>query len=171
MGTQTPNHLPSWLADLLRSDAFPHRADDIRVTETHISWVVLAGRYAYKFRKPVDFGFLNFSTPALRLADCEAEVQLNRRLCPDLYLGIIHAVERDGRVFLGGEGQPIEPAVCMRRLPESGMLRAVLESGQASERLIVRIAEHLAAFHAAAATGPGVDEHGSLATVRANWAE
>src|SRR5436190_6978843 len=103
---------------LLRSSAFVHPAADIRLIETHISWVILAGDFAYKIRKPVNFGFLDFSNVEQRHADCEAEVDLNRRLCPDLYLGLVDVVERDdGLLYMGGPGCAVEPAVKMRRLP------------------------------------------------------
>ena len=159
------------LPELLRPAAFAHRATDLQLRETHISWIILAGEYAYKIRKPVNFGFLDFSSPEKRLADCEAELALNRRLCPDLYLGIVQVVERGGCLAFGGEGRRVEPAVQMRRLPESGMLPNLLERYAADERLMERIAQQLADFHASARTGPGVDEHGSLQTIRANWDE
>jgi len=160
------------IADLLRTDAFPHPARDVRLIETHISWVFLAGEFAYKLRKPVNFGFLDFSTLERRRADCEAELVLNARLCPDLYLGLVDVVEQqDGHLSFGGPGTPVEPAVLMRRLPESGMLPNLLERGEGDERLMQRVAQRLADFHAVAATGPGVDEYGSLATLRANWDE
>src|SRR5262245_5729956 len=110
------------LADLMQPDAFPHPARNPRLIQTHISWVILAGDFAYKLRKPVNFGFLDFSTLERRRADCEAEVRLNRRLCPDLYFGVVDVYERDGRLSFEAGGTSIEPAVCMRRLPESGML-------------------------------------------------
>ena len=163
--------LPPVVAALLRPEAYPHPADDIRLHETHAAWVVLAGPYAYKVKKPVDLGFLDFSTVERRAAVCADEVRLNRRLCPDVYLGVVDLVQRDGRYFVEGPGRPVEPAVRMRRLPESGMLPDLLATGRADARLVRRIARHLARFHAVAATGPGVDEHGSLATVRANWEE
>ena len=164
---------PSWLLQLLRRDAFPHRADNLRVVETHISWVILAGAYAYKFRKPVGFGFLDFSTRGKRRADCENEVRLNRRLCPDLYLGVVEVVARDRRVLLGGDGEPIEPAVRMRR-PSRGCPACCPHSSSAvwpasgssylspsaSPRFTRRLPQ-----------APGVDEHGSLQRVRGNWAE
>lgn len=159
------------ITELLHPDAFPHPARDPRLIQTHISWVILAGDFVYKLRKPVNFGFLNFSTQQQRRLDCEAEVRLNRRLCPDLYLGVVDVVERDGRLAVGGPGLPVEPAVRMRRLPEEGMLPALLKRGTVDERLMVRIARQLADFHAEAATGPGVDEYGSLTTIRANWDE
>src|ERR1051326_1299407 len=73
---------------LLQPDAYPHSADDLRLHETHSSWVVLAGPYAYKLKKPVNLGFLDFTTIERRRADCEEEVRLNRRFSPDVYLGI-----------------------------------------------------------------------------------
>src|SRR5216117_2181445 len=114
------------LPELLRREAYPHPAADVRLIETHISWVLLAGQHAYKLRKPVDFGFLDFTTREKRLVDCEAEVELNGRLCPDLYLGIVDVVERDGLLCMGGSGHALEPAAHMRRLAEGGMLPALL---------------------------------------------
>jgi uncharacterized protein len=98
-------------------------------------------------------------------------VRPNRRLCPDLYLGVLDLVERDGLLSITGPGSLVERAVVMRRLPETGMLPALLERGAADERLAERLARQLADFHAGAATGRGVDEHGSVASLRANWNE
>ncbi len=159
------------LADLLRPDAFDHPARDLRLIETHISWIILAGNYAYKLHKPVNFGFLDFSSPELRRADCEAEVRLNSRLSPELYIGVVDVVERNGRLYVGGPGVPVEAAVQMHRLPEAGMLTSLIERGAIEARLMERIAGDLATFHATAPTGPGVDENGSPAAIAANWEE
>jgi aminoglycoside phosphotransferase family enzyme/predicted kinase len=163
--------IPPFVRDLLDPAAYPHPAGDIRLYETHISWVVLAGNYAYKLKKPVDMQFLDFSTAAKRRAACEDEVRLNRRLCPDLYLGVSEIVERGGRYVVGGRGRIGEPAVRMRRMPAEGMLPRLLAEGAVDARLVRRIARKLARFHAQAATGPGVDEYGTPAAVRANWRE
>jgi uncharacterized protein len=161
------------IPELLRADAFAHPARDIRLVETHISWVILAGEFAYKLRKPVNFGFLDFTTLVQRRADCEAEIDLNRRLCPDVYLDVVDVVEgeEDGKLCIGGKGRAVEPAVMMRRLPEAGMLPRLVERSDADRRLMERIASALSAFHASARTGSGVDEYGSIATIRENWAE
>jgi uncharacterized protein len=156
---------------LLDPKAYPHPAEDIRLHETHISWVFLAGDFAYKLKKPVNLGFIDLSTLERRAADCEAEVRLNRRLSPDMYLGVVDVVENQGRYSIGGEGRPVEPAVQMRRLPEQGMLPNLLAEGTADPRLMRRLAKRVARFHATAATGQGVDEFGSLATVTDNWEE
>lgn len=163
--------LPPLIASLLRPDAYPHAANDLRLRETHISLVVLAGPYAYKTKKPVSLGFLDFSTVQKRAHACAEEVRLNRRLCPDVYLGVVDIVERRGQFYVGGPGRPVEPAVWMRRLPEEGMLPNLLAAGAADASLVRRIAHHLVRFHATAATGSGVDEYGRLDVLRANWDE
>jgi aminoglycoside phosphotransferase family enzyme/predicted kinase len=158
--------------ELLRPEAFPHPAPEPRLIETHISWIILAGDFAYKLRKPVNYGFLDFSTQPKRRADCEAEVRLNSRLCSDLYLGIANLVEQqDGHLFFDLEADAGEPAVRMRRLPEAGMLPKLLERGVVDERLMSRIARQLANFHAMAPTGDGVDHYASVDAIQANWQE
>jgi len=163
-----PAHLVN---DLLQPEAYPHHVDSVELRETHGAWVFLAGPYAYKLKKPVNFGFFDYSTRGLRDADADAEVRLNRRLAPSVYLGVVDVVERDGTVHMGGDGRTIEHAVWMRRLPEEGMLTALLEHNQASPQLMQRIARIIARFHKRAATGPGVDEYGRPANIAANWRE
>ena len=172
--------LPPIVRALLQPQAYPHPADSLQLHETHISWVVLAGPFAYKLRKPVNLGFLDFTSKAARIEDCANEVRLNRRLCPDVYLGVVHIVEQDGGYRVGGalpedalspSACPGEPAVWMRRLPADGMLPALLAQHAVTPGLMRQIARQLAAFHATAATGPGVDEFGSVATITDNWTE
>jgi aminoglycoside phosphotransferase family enzyme len=168
-GASDARSTPPLVAALLRPTAYPHPADHIAMHETHISWVFLAGAFAYKVKKPVDLGFVNFATFDRRATDCAEEVRLNRRLCPELYLGVVEIVERDGDYFVGGPGRPIESAVWMRRLPADGMLPAMLARHAVRPSLMRRIARRLAAFHSQAATGPGVDEYGTPATIREIW--
>jgi uncharacterized protein len=167
----TGNAQPKIIADLLHPEAYDHAADDLQLHETHSSWVILAGRYGYKLKKPVDLGFLNFTTVERRRADCEEEVRLNRRFSPDVYLGVVEITERDGRYHVDGASGSGEPAVWMRRLPEAGMLPNLLATGDVDTRLARRIGRTLAGVHASAPTGPGIDEHGNLRTVAANWKE
>jgi aminoglycoside phosphotransferase family enzyme/predicted kinase len=159
------------LAALSRPAAYPHAAETVQCRETHLSWVFLAGAYAYKVKKPVDFGFVDFTTPALRAAACAEEVRLNQRLCPDIYLGVVDVVARDGTFWIGGPGAVVESAVKMRRLPDTGMLPALLERSAADTNLMRRIAIQLAQFHATAATGPAIDEWGRATAISTNWAE
>jgi len=162
---------PPLITDLLRPEAYDHPAEDLRLHETHTSWVVLAGNYAYKLKKPVSLGFLDYTTQERRRADCEEEIRLNQRFSPDVYLGIAEVKQYKGRFHVGGAGGFGEPAVWMRRLPEEDMLPALISRGIADARLARRIGRRLARFHATAATGPGVDEYGGLPTIAGNWKE
>lgn len=168
-GLPSQTHQPALIQALLRPEAYSHPAEDIRLLETHISWVLLAGGYAYKLKKPLDLGFLDFSTLARRAKACDDEVRLNRRLCPDMYLGVVDVMDREGSYFIGGAGRTVEPAVRMRRMPEEGMLPHLLERDAVSPALIRRIARRLARFHATATTGRGVNEHGSPPALASAW--
>jgi aminoglycoside phosphotransferase family enzyme/predicted kinase len=156
---------------LLRPDAYTHAVDSIELKETHGAWVLLAGPYAYKLKKPVNYGFFDYSTRERRDADAEAEARLNRRLAPSTYLGLVDVVERDGRIYVGGDGRVLERAVWMRRLPQEGMLAELLAHGAASSQFLRRIADMVAEFHRRVPTGPGVDEFGKRSNLEANWRE
>ncbi len=158
--------LPPLIRALLDPAAYPEPPPTVELRQTHISYVLLAGEYVYKIKKPVALGFLDYSTPRRRAYYCRREVQLNRRLAPEVYLGVVPIVERRGRVRVGGPGRVRERAVLMRRLPEAGMLPQLLARGAATPALMEQIAARLAAFHAAAAHGPRVARYGSPAAVR-----
>ena len=97
--------LPELIRGLLEPSAYPHPVDTVELVQTHISYVFLAGDFVYKVKKPVDFGFLNFTTLARRRYYCQQEVLLNRRLCPDTYLGVVRIAREEGRRAGGGPGQ------------------------------------------------------------------
>src|SRR4030095_6185902 len=109
-----PEAAPSFLLELTQPHAYPHPCSHVELIETHISWVLLTGEFAYKIKKPVDFGFLNFSTLALRRHYCDEEVRLNRRFAESLYLDVVPITLEDGVARFGGSGEPIEYAVRMR---------------------------------------------------------
>lgn len=142
----------SLFEDLLSRDAYPSlaRADSIERRDTHISAVYLVGDDVFKVKKPVDFGFLDFSTRDKRLAACEAEVRLNRRLSPGVYLGVVPITRgADGRHRIGGEGEVVEHAVHMRRIPDEERADVLLARGALGRAEIDRIATAIARFHAA----------------------
>ena len=159
------------IAALLRPEAYDHPVGTIELLETHISWVLLTGSYAYKIKKPVNLGFVDFSTAALRLQFCQEELRLNRRLAADLYLGLapIHGPPAAAR--FGGEGPVIEMAVQMRQFQQQDLLPAVLERAElatgALERLFEQLADSLAHFHATAAKAADTAGYGSAPQVRA----
>ena len=143
---------PAPLIDALREpDAYPHPCTAIRLIETHISWVFLTGEYAYKLKKPLDFGFLDFTTLARREFYCREELRCNRRFAPDLYLDCV-PVNRaaDGRVRIGGSGETIEWAVKMREFDVDEQADHVLERGELEAPLLRRFAARLTRIYAAA---------------------
>jgi aminoglycoside phosphotransferase family enzyme/predicted kinase len=164
------HELPGPLAALLEPDAYPHRVGRVELIETHISWVFLAGERVYKVKKPIDLGFLDFTTLERRRFFCGEEVRLNRRLTQDVYLGVVE-LRGDGALRLDGAGPVREVAVAMRRLPHDRMLDRLVRAGAAPPELLDDIGHLLARFHADAATGGEIDALGGLATVRENWEE
>src|SRR5688572_24985799 len=102
--------------------AYPHAVDSVAVIHTHISVVFLAGTFAYKLKKPVDFGFLDFTTLEKRRHFCHEEVRLNRRLAPSVYLGVEPVVQTSDGLRIGGTGEPIDWVVKMQRLPAGASL-------------------------------------------------
>ncbi|MEZ5990221.1 MAG: AAA family ATPase [Planctomycetota bacterium] len=154
---------------LLDPRAFPRPADHVETLETHISRLYFVGDRVYKVKKPVDLGFLDFRALDDRRHYCEEELRLNRRLSPDVYLGVLPIVAvGDGAVRVGGDGEPLDWCVEMRRLPADRMLDRLLAAGEIDNELCRGLATLLARFHGGAATGEGVDEHGSFAAVSAN---
>lgn len=157
---------------LQKPAAYPYPIETVDLVQTHISLVFLAGEFVYKVKKPVDFGFLDFTTLELRRSVCEAEVRLNRRLAASTYLGVVPIVrDSAGQLVFEGEGEALEWAVKMRRLPEERMFAHLLGEGEVDNRLMGELADLLTGFHAQARTGAGVDEHGASEAVRANALE
>lgn len=120
----------------------------MEVIETHISWVLLAGDHAYKIKKAVNFGFLDFSTLAKRRFCCEEELRLNRRLAPDLYLDVTPVTGGCEQPVMNGHGEAIEYAVKMRRFSQSSLLDRVLQRGELTPQIVDAIAGKVADFHA-----------------------
>lgn len=151
--------------------AYPHPADGVDVRQTHISVVFLAGPFAYKLKKPVRLGFLDFSTLELRRHFCHEEVRLNRRLAPHVYLGVEPVTEHDGRLRLGGSGEAVEWAVKMVRLPEGTSLLDRLRRGGVGADDVRHVARSLAGFHRTADGGPRVAGFGRFDVVAGNARE
>lgn len=150
---------------------YPHPTGTVEVLQTHISWLFLTDGYVYKLKKPVDFGFLDYTTLKRRREMCQREVELNSRLCPGIYLGIEEVREHDGQLSLGGSGETVEVLVKMVRLPAERMLRRVLARGEASSELFRKMARTLADFHSCARLDASAGALKDLAGVRRNCEE
>ena len=159
------------VAAMRRPSFYDPPVEKVDFIQTHISSVFLTGETAYKLKKPVNFGFLDFSTLELREKFCRAEVDLNRRLAPDVYRGVEPIVRSGARLAIGGDGETVDWVVVMRQMDEALHGIAVLESGELAEHHIDQLVELLVPFYRNARTGAGVDEHGTLEAVRFNTNE
>ena len=137
---------------LLNPEIYPDRPRAIKFIETHISLLFLTGNYVYKVKKPVDFGFLDFTSLEKRKFFCEQEVKLNRRLSPDLYLGVERITKEGNRILLGGRGELVEYAVKMKQIPEEFLMDKLLEKKQVTSKMIESVSEKLVQFYFAAET-------------------
>ncbi len=163
-------NLPPLIEQMLSPGFYPHTVtQEIELIQTHISFVLLTGEYAYKVKKPMNFGFLDFSTLDKRRHFCEEEIRLNRRLAPELYLQVLEIAERGKNFAFATE--PNEPAVeyCiqMRQFPQADLLINVFERGELTSDLVQDIAKQLAKFHAAADTNAHISTFGTMEAVRA----
>ena len=159
------SELPELIQALLDPAAYPDPPQGVELRQTQISFVFLADDYVYKIKKPVDLGFLDYSTLEKRLFYCQKEIELNRRLCPDAYLGVLPVTNDNGRICIGGNGEVEEYAVKMRRLPEEAMMNVLLASNQVSLAMINRVAQRLVEFHQKADTSAAISAFGSLDTI------
>lgn len=139
------------IEQLISGGAFPGEGKAVERMETHISWVLLSGRFAYKIKKPIQYPFLDFSTLEKRRYYCERELELNRRLTADMYLAVLPIRKADGRWLLGGEGgEVVDYAVQMRRQDTARQMNRLLERNEVTERDMRDLARQLARFHASA---------------------
>ena len=160
----------STVQQLLQPQAFAHPGGEAVLRETHISWVVLYGDFAYKIKKPVNFGFLDFSTLALRRHFCEQELALNRRFAPEIYLAVVPITADEGGPRFAGAGPVIDYAVKMRRFDESQLLASVAARGGLDRPLVRALAAELARQQALARVchpRPRSSEPGGPAVLRA----
>jgi aminoglycoside phosphotransferase family enzyme/predicted kinase len=139
--------LPPLIQALHHPACYDHPAQNIRLVETHISWVLLTGPYAYKIKKPVNLGFLDFSTLEKRRFYCEEELRLNRRLAESLYLDVIPITGTPAHPVLTGTGAAIEYAVRMVQFPEDMRLDRMLARGELGSTHVDSLAQELAEFH------------------------
>lgn len=163
--------IPDVIAGMLSPSAYLHPAADIDLIQTHVSYVILAGEFAYKIKKPLDLHFLDYSTLDRRRLMCEEEVRLNRRLCPDAYLGVSRIVRAGDRIIVDGDGAAIEYAVRMRRMPHDRMLPQLMARGDTTSGDIAGVAHVVAAFHRDAGTNDDIAAFGRIETLAANWRE
>lgn len=158
--------MPLRIADLLRPQAYPHAVNGLVLRETHVSWVVLTGRFAYKIRKPVRFPFIDATTLAQRQHFCREELRLNRRLAPELYLDVVPVTHADGYATIDGPGPVIDYAVRMLQFRAADEMPSLLERGAISIPDCSALGELLARFHDSAAVAAWTGGYGHTGQMR-----
>jgi len=160
--------LHNLVKSLQQPELFPHPVTRFAVIETHISIVLLTGTYAYKFKKPVDFGFLDFSTLSRRQHFCDEELRLNRRLAPELYLEVVPI---SAGPCLGADGEVIEYAVRMREFEQSSQFDRLLDAGRLNPTHIDTLARRISGFHSTVAVAKPESSYGRPTAIQAPVAE
>jgi aminoglycoside phosphotransferase family enzyme len=155
---------------LMKPEAYEEAPGQIELIQTHISFVFLTRNFVYKVKKAVDLGFLDFTTLEKRRFFCEKELELNRRLCEGMYLEVA-PINKSNMIKIKGEGETVEYAVKMKRMPQEEMMSQLLEKNKVDDKLIDEIAKIIADFHAKAETNSRISEFGSLAIIETNWKE
>ena len=159
------------IAAMLNPEIYQDATEKVELIQTHISYIFLTKNHAYKIKKPVNFGFLDFSTLRKRHYFLEQELVLNRRLAPEIYLAVLPLVARDGELRLGGEGKAIEYALQMVRMPQHLMMDEIARRRELSKTMIDAIVARLVPFYQQAATGSRVNKFGDLSVIRYNHEE
>ncbi|MBD2102785.1 AAA family ATPase [Leptolyngbya sp. FACHB-261] len=159
--------LPPLIRQMLATGFYDHEVTEpVELIQTHISYILLVGPYAYKVKKPMNFGFLDFTTLEQRRHFCEEELRLNRRAAPNLYLKVLPLTQTGEQFHLDGPGQPVEYALKMRRFPQESLLSHLFERGELTEQHFMNLAEVVAKFHAQTQTNDYIRSFGKVEQIR-----
>ena len=157
--------------DLLDINAYPEPTKKVELVQTHISFVFLTDNFVYKIKKPVNFGFLDFTTLEKRLHYCNCEVELNRRLSKETYIGVIPVTDDDNVLKIAGDGKVVDYAVKMKRIPMDKLMIKLLRDGKLKKEMVEQVGEKIAKFHQIAETSDEINKFGTLKMVKFNTDE
>ena len=165
---QGSSDLPEIVRAMLEPGLYQEKPEKVELLQTQMSFVFLAGEFVYKIKKAVNLGYLDYTTLEKRHYLCEHEVELNRRLCPDTYLGVLPVIQDGNTIKLGGTGNIIEYAVKMRYLPQERMMNILLPRNAVSIEMVQQVSQKLAGFHRKAETNTAISAFGSLDSIKTN---
>ncbi len=171
MATPESRHQSKIFELMQTPDFYPHPVQSVEVRETHISMVFLTGDVVYKIKKSVDMDFLDFTTLEKRRYFCEQEVELNRRLTHDVYLGVVAITHENGRHHFQGSGEEVEYAVKMRQLPDAASMLSILKNNELDRSAAPNLARVLSRFYRNARTDGDINAFGSWPTIKKNCEE
>jgi uncharacterized protein len=173
-GTRTDAASPTiqhHIAQMMEPALYGRGVKQVRMLQTHTSWVFLTGAHAYKVKKPVNFGFLDYTSLSARKFFCNEEFRLNQILSPDIYVRVLPITSSAGQVRLGGRGKVIDYCLEMKELPQDWIMTEQLKSGNVTFEHVDHIARSIAGFHEKAERGREVAQYGSTEIIRLNWDE
>ncbi len=158
--------LPQLIQQMLRAEFYPHPVAHLELIQTHISYVILTGAWAYKVKKPVNFGFLDFSTLENRGFYCQEELRLNQRLAPTVYETVLPITQIDGQYQLGGVGEPVEYTLRMHEFSQKGLFSELFDQNAVTLEQMTTLGKILATFHQKALVNDHILSFGSPEQVR-----
>lgn len=158
----------SLIEHLQRADFFGEEVKLVKVIETHISYIFLTGDYAYKIKKPVDYGFLDFSTLEKRKYYCDEELLLNKRLCPDIYIEVLPITKRNNLIELNGSGEIIEYTLKMKEFSQKKIMKNLLEEKKVKKQFIKKINKKLIKFYNSTDKNKHIDKYGRIDKIKKN---
>jgi len=156
---------------LKKTVSFKKNIDAVKVLQTHISYVILTGEYAFKIKKPLDLGFLNFSTLEQRKYYCEQELKLNKRLCPKIYEKVVTLTEKEGEIEIDGTGKVVDYAVKMKEFPQSNIMSSLLDKDKIGFEKIEDLVENLVNFYKSEQSTDEIKKFGKIKTIKQNTDE
>jgi uncharacterized protein len=163
----TQSNISFLIEQMKQPEFYPHPVTEpITLIQTHVSYVLLTGEYAYKIKKAVDFGFLNYSTLSLRQHFCQEEIRLNGAIAPEIYLEILPIIQTGDRFILNAEGEPVEYAIKMRQFPQESLLSNMFKQGKLTESHMQELGRVVAQFHAQTETNEHISSFGTADQVR-----
>ena len=159
--------IPSLIKLMMQPEFYPHAVTEpIQLIQTHISYVLLTGDYVYKVKKPVNLGFLDFSTLIARHHFCQEELRLNRLLAPEIYLKVLPITQQDQNFILGGDGDPQEYTLKMRQFSQDALLSKMLKQGKLNSELMEQLGRMVAQVHLQAATNDYIRSFGDASKIQ-----
>jgi uncharacterized protein len=164
--------IPAFIEQMLQPEFYPHQVKEpIQLIQTHISYVLLTGDYAYKVKKPMNFGFLDYSTLEKRRHFCQEELRLNKRGAAELYLEVLPLTLVGEQYQLGGTGEPVEYVLKMRQFPTDGLFSKMFEQDQLNEAHLEELGRVVAQYHEKTQTNDYIRSFGEVKQVRASLDE
>ncbi|MBI2106860.1 hypothetical protein HYT57_02645 [Candidatus Woesearchaeota archaeon] len=164
-------HVKKIIDALSKKEVYKEEVSEIELIHTAVSYVFLTGNYAYKLNKPLNLGFLDYTTLEKRKEILEKELKLNSLLCPDLYKEILPITEKNNKIQIAGNGKVIEYALKMKQFPQDNILTNKLKQNKVKENDMYKVAKIISDFHNKTPSNEEINQYGSFDAIQNLWQE